>query len=57
MREFSLAPRLPNVKTSFENGRAGMIRATGAVLIASALLYFLLRMVISPIVFQPEQLN
>jgi len=35
-----VALRLPTLETSFENGRAGMIRATGAVLIASALLYF-----------------
>ena len=36
----SLAPGLPTLETSFENGRAELIRATGAVLIASVLLYF-----------------
>ena len=36
----ALALVLPTVESSFEKGRAEMIRATGAVLIASVLLYF-----------------
>jgi hypothetical protein len=35
-----LASGLPNIQASFENGRVETIRATGAVLIGSILLYF-----------------